>query len=179
MAPTRNTSSTKNRRKRSVYIIARPTTIAGHLSSLSQGKFPLCHWGLLVSTHSESDLQTRCTMLNLVDDTTALEGWGTLFELIRTEAGNKPQIKEFGPGDLLREWGHACIAYVGKTKSSDHSLSMEGISLGKESCWLKLMTSRTLIRSIIGSRIIVKISCCICWSLLVRGLLLQWVYKRR
>src|ERR1700735_5432124 len=113
--------STKARRKRSVYIVARPTTIAGNLSSLSQGKFPLCHWGLLVSAHTETELKTQCLMLNFADnDTSALERWGTLFELIRTENGNKPQIKEFGPGDLLREWGHACIAYVGKTKSSDY-----------------------------------------------------------
>jgi hypothetical protein len=121
--------STKARRKRSVYIVARPTTIAGHLSSLSQGKFPLCHWGLLITAHTETELKTRCLMLNFADiDTSALERWGTLFELIRTENGNKPQITEFGPGDLLREWGHACIAYVGKTKSSDYNLSMEGIS---------------------------------------------------
>jgi hypothetical protein len=127
MAPMRRpTSSTKKRRKRSVYIIARPTTVAGALSSLSQGKFPLCHWGLLVTRHSESELKTQCLLLNIDDN---LESWGTLFELIRTEKGNKPQIKDFGPTELLSQWGYACIAYVGKTKSSDYALSAHGTAL--------------------------------------------------
>jgi len=124
MAPTRgSTSSIRKRRRRSVYIIARPTSVAGGLSSLSQGKFPLCHWGLLLSPYNEIELRTQCLMLNI--DENLETSWGTLFELRRTKDGtNEPQITKFGPMELLNAWNYACIAYVGKTKVSDYTASV-------------------------------------------------------
>jgi hypothetical protein len=63
MAARRSKGLSKAQRKRSVYILARPIKAAEKLSFLSEGKFPLCHWALLVSSHSVSELHTK-TMFN-------------------------------------------------------------------------------------------------------------------
>jgi len=46
----------KKSHQRNVYIIARPLQIAGHASSLSNGKFPVCHWGLLMTKAKQIDM---------------------------------------------------------------------------------------------------------------------------
>lgn len=132
MAPAqRSKGQSKAQRKRSVYVLARPIKAAGKLSFLSEGKFPFCHWALLVSSHSESELQRRCLMLNTPDSdnrTLINASWGTLFELFRTHDGQNlsHMITEFGATNLMSDWSYACIAYVGKTKYTDYRLCKEG-----------------------------------------------------
>ena len=121
-ASPRALSSHKKPRKRSVYVVARPLSKAGPFSFLSEGKFPLCHWALLVSEHGHVDLRDRVN--RLAPDTAS---WGTGFELHRMEDKNAAHlIKEFGPAEFLGEWSAACVAYVGKTESSDHILYIKG-----------------------------------------------------
>src|SRR5579859_652257 len=128
MAPVRiDVSHHNKRRKRFVYVIARPTKVAGLLGGLSEGKFPLCHWGVLVSHLNLDALRIQNMMLQLGLDEVERE-WGRLFELRRTEEGkNSVHISTFGVERLLTDWPHACIGYIGRTKVSDFGLSMKGI----------------------------------------------------
>jgi hypothetical protein len=127
MVATRFSTHRKARRRRAVYIIAKPVKSAGTLSFLSDGKFPFCHWGLLVTRHSRTEIHALSLMmrLDLLDD----EPWGTLFEINRNEANESvPNIcPAFGAQELRGEWNRAFLIYVGSTSFSDDKLSREGI----------------------------------------------------
>jgi len=71
-----------NRPSRSVYIVARPITKAGYFKFLSEGKLPLCHWGLLVSRCNEVELRRHIISLLESSCCTAKASWGTLYEII-------------------------------------------------------------------------------------------------
>lgn len=124
MGPARkSTSSSKKRRKRSVYVVARPLKSAGHLSFLSRGKLPLCHWGVLVSRYGPAELQSRCASES---KDSKLSSWGTVFELFRTPENKNLYhvIEDFGPAELANEWSCVCITFVGKTTMSNHKLAV-------------------------------------------------------
>lgn len=72
-APWKRLAPQRGRRKRSVYILARPIKKAGQLRFLSEGKFPLCHWGLLISPYN------RRQLLHHIQKGT--QSWGMIFEI--------------------------------------------------------------------------------------------------
>jgi hypothetical protein len=119
----------RRKRRRFVFIIARPLTIAGGaFYFLSEGKAPLCHWGLLVTVHNPSVIKAQWDAFIEGNDPSALKPWGTLFELCRLP-GNKishHKLTNFSLKEWLT-WGAISYAYVGRTGVSDEVLSAQGI----------------------------------------------------
>jgi len=112
----------RKRRRRNVYVIARPLDIATRfsLSFLSEGKLPLCHWGILVSNHGHDKIIRRWEAASQGESLNTNLALGTVFELRRTvENLNTVQtIKDFGRRELNSEWQVMTIKYVGKTSFS-------------------------------------------------------------
>jgi hypothetical protein len=117
----------KRRKKRSVFVIARPLQIAGPLSFSSDGKFPICHWGLFV-TDSHADVTSRWMKYRKTRNPVDLPPRGTLFELVRGPDYKNSHNKtpNFGLEEWDAEWGCVSIMYVDKTLASDQDLSAKG-----------------------------------------------------
>src|SRR5256885_8008247 len=49
----------KRKRRRFVYVVARPLKAAGPFTFVSEGKFPICHWGVLFSELNEETLKQK------------------------------------------------------------------------------------------------------------------------
>jgi hypothetical protein len=113
--------------ERSVWVLARPTSLASILSPLSQGKYPVCHWGLLASEYRDlKELWANRGEVTTLNNAS----WGTLFELFRTpDNKNIPRIiSNFGPERIFAEWSFSSIVYIGQTSKTDEELSAEGLS---------------------------------------------------
>jgi hypothetical protein len=106
--PTKRLTPPQKRRIRSVYILARPIKKAGQLGFLSEGKFPLCHWGLLVSPYNQREMQDHIRQ--------GTQSWGTIFEISLSLRGTHiPNIHTYSARTFSGDWQYACIAYVGET----------------------------------------------------------------
>lgn len=117
------------RGRRSVFVVARPLTIAGPFSFLSGGKVPLCHWGLLLTDLSPSVLRLQWETFIETQNPSKLEPWGTLFELCRLP-GNRithHMIENFTVKDWLASWGAISLVDVGETRVSNSALAREGM----------------------------------------------------
>ena len=118
-------------RHRNVYVIARPLQSAGPASFLSEGKFPFCHWGLLVTKFKEVEMSRRIRNVeNTVRDPSRAKPWGTLFELCR-DAHDKNTYNveyDFEGEEWYLEWKHISVAFIGNTDVSDEKLAEEGES---------------------------------------------------
>src|SRR5947207_6055948 len=127
-------SKSKNRKRkklhlRSVYVIARPLHIGGHLSFLSDGKFPLCHWGLLVTKVKRTEMCNRMRSLeNVAHGVSDIKPWGTMFELQRDSHNKNTHnvIYNFEGEEWYIEWKHILMAFIGTTNFSDNRLTKEG-----------------------------------------------------
>ena len=118
----------KRRKKRSVFIVGRPTQIARSFNSSfsSDGKFPLLHWGLFLVNYRHADigwkryLETR--------DPSDLPPRGTLFELVRVDNDKctHDKIEDIGLEDWEAEWRYVSIRYIGETEVSDRYLTAKG-----------------------------------------------------
>jgi hypothetical protein len=106
--------------------MARPLNVAHRLqlSSVSDGKFPLCHWAVLVSPYNTRQLThklespERCSTL------------GTVIQLERVGSTNTATITpDFGSeGELGSDWYFPLsIADVGTTTYSDEILEDQGL----------------------------------------------------
>jgi len=115
---------------RFVYIIARPLQAARNLPfSVSDGKFPVCHWGILVSGSSEEEI--RWSTYLETTDASYLPPWGTMLELWRyPDNTNTYDLHlNFSLDEWYTRWGGAIsIMYVGETEASDESLQSHGTS---------------------------------------------------
>src|SRR5277367_6541797 len=124
----------RRRRKpaqRSVYIIARPLQAAGRLSIFSDGKFPVCHWGLLVTRRSREEVLSQWMRYCETTDPSYLPPWGTMIELNRLP--DNTNIYNVSTDFGLKDWYAICgpsisIMYVGETEFSDANLTAKGIS---------------------------------------------------
>jgi hypothetical protein len=120
--------------------MARPIHAAGVFSPLSEGKFPLCHWGVLVS--DEKNLhQWLSERDNVVWNTT--KSWGTLIELYRDPLTNlnKPHIVlDFGHFELRKEWRMFALRLVGSTYGDDKTSYETGTK--PNPCQGKVLTYR-------------------------------------
>jgi hypothetical protein len=127
----RNTAKAeKEHEGRYVYIVGRPLSIATALrvSFFSEGRFPLCHWGTLVTPLDLNVIVKRLGGFNIQPTTTSL---GTLFELVRDRNKNDwRMIPDFGEDDELRtDWSVMSVAYIGRTKLSDEVIASKGIRM--------------------------------------------------
>jgi hypothetical protein len=121
----------KRKRKRSVYIIARPLKAAGPLSVCSDGKFPVCHWGLLVTSRSREEVIVQWRKYCETTDPSHLPPWGTMIELSRLpDNTNVYNVStDFGLHEWYKMWGPSIsIWYVGETGASDSHLADRGIA---------------------------------------------------
>jgi len=118
----------KRRKKRAVFIIGRPLKLARQfsVSFVSDGKFPICHWGLFLADDRSCDRAWK--RYRKTRDPTDLPSRGTLFELLRLEGDKNScqKIEDFGLEDWEEEWDYVSITYAGETSVSDQLLAAEG-----------------------------------------------------
>lgn len=116
-----------SKRRRSVYIVAKPLEGAHQLSFLSEAKFPLCHWALLISPYDERGLYDHILCQTNRPGLSKDGSWGTLFEIFQTDSKRHKVhiVRQFGR-KLSPEWSYACIAYVGETHLPDSKISHHG-----------------------------------------------------
>ena len=120
-------SITPNSSRRFVYVVARPIKKARNASSLSEGKFPLCHWGLLVSPYNPRELQ-QCIQYRAEDCTRERAAWGKLFEIFDDRGIIRLRVVEhFGRRQtLMPDWGYVCIMHLGRTRLKDEDINQYG-----------------------------------------------------
>lgn len=111
-------------------MLARPASLASILAPLSMGKYPVCHWGVLFSSHSNVDLKHTWANRTLNSQE---KSWGTLIELHRTaEDLNVPRVvSEFDRKTKSAEWSLSSIKYIGQTALTDRELFEHGIIIFK------------------------------------------------
>ncbi len=127
---------------RHIYVLARPIQAAGIFSILSQGKFPLCHWGVLLSelrnlergdyspfpSFSGGYLSTSTSSVDLASRVTPLK-WGSLFELQRDPLTNQNKahvVYDFGHTDLHYDWKFLSLRKIGATAYHDDEIVARG-----------------------------------------------------
>jgi len=118
-------SSPASAKRRHVYLVARPIpALSGPFEFLSHGKFPLCHWGFVLSQYNQDQLKESFNH-QVEDPSSPIVPLGTLFELKRDPHGQKAwQLNiddKFGP-TLATEWSRMCIGYIGETRSTDNEI---------------------------------------------------------
>jgi len=118
----------RRKKRREVFIVGRPLKLARtfSVSFVSDGKFPLCHWGLFMT--NERDCDRRWTRYQETKDPNDRPSRGTLFELLRLEDDkiSCEKKEDFGLEDWEADWNYVCIVYAGRTSFSDQLLSKEG-----------------------------------------------------
>jgi hypothetical protein len=126
---------------RHIYLLARPIQAAGVFSILSHGKFPLCHWGVLLSElrdlekdyyreYSGSYLSISNRSVDWASRVTPLK-WGSLFELCRDPLTNQNKahvVYNFGHTHLQDDWKSFCLRKIGVTTYHDGEIFAEGSS---------------------------------------------------
>lgn len=123
---------------RHVYVLARPLKVAGVFSFLSHGKFPLCHWGVLLSELEYLEKRAN-VFLEFFGEVRTSPGfltehthkvWGSLFDLYRDPIThkNKPHVVyNFGHSELHREWRVLALRKVGTTMFQDGQIYEKGL----------------------------------------------------
>lgn len=118
----------KRHKKREVFIVGRPLKLARQfsISFVSDGKFPVCHWGLFLTNDRDCDKVWK--RYRRTKDPNDLPSRGTYFELLRLEGDKNScqKIEDFGLEEFEAEWGCVSIVYAGRTSVSDERLSEEG-----------------------------------------------------
>lgn len=112
-----------------MWILARPTSLAGLLAPLSKGKYPICHWGILFSPHTKVDLNV-IWMSKRSKSTPEHQVWGTLIELKRTAENTNAArvITDFGLQHIQKEWAFSSITYIGQSQLEDEALMRRGMT---------------------------------------------------
>jgi hypothetical protein len=135
----RRTRMLRKRKKRYAYIIAYPLKIAGPASWISNGKYPLCHWGLL-TTRRKVDTATDFipeVFTNSPSEAHALHG--VMLEFTRGD--NTALAAKLWTQFRLKSWhedrGSVVYVYAGKIHVSDRALEVEGLPLLKYSLILQ------------------------------------------
>lgn len=129
-APNTRRKKKKRRKKsaaRSVFFVARPLKDAGPFGFLSDGKVPLCHWGLFISNEDPSNVISWWEKYRRTKELSDPPSRGTLFELARL--GSKCTVskrQDFGLELWDAEWGHIWVKYAGETKRTDEELGYFG-----------------------------------------------------
>jgi hypothetical protein len=114
----------KRGKTRFVYVVARPLQSAGLLSLFSDGKFALCHWGVLLSRFDGLELGQLTNSSN----GSSRVPCGTFIELVRCPTSTFSCIQDFDLVEFDREWAYVSAVSVGKSRISDKRLEEEGAS---------------------------------------------------
>src|SRR5271154_2534051 len=95
--------------ERSVYLISRPVTKAQYLrvAGLSEGKFHLSHWSLLVSSHKEEALKEH--IQNGSEDSN--QSWGSLFEIVTVNKDIEVKYDARFGENLPPEWRYVSMIH--------------------------------------------------------------------
>jgi hypothetical protein len=117
----------QNSSRRFVYVVARPIKKARNAASLSEGKFSLCHWALLISPYNPHELQ-QCIQNRVENCTRERAAWGKLFEIFDDRGAIRLRVVEhFGLRQtLMPDWGYACIMHLGRTRLQDEDITQHG-----------------------------------------------------
>ena len=118
----------QNSSRRFVYVVARPIKKARNAASLSERKFSLCHWGLLVSPYNPRELQ-QCIQHRPEDCSRERVEWGKLFEIFDDRGTIRLRVVDhFGLRQtLMPDWdGYACIMHLGRTRLQDGDITRYG-----------------------------------------------------
>jgi hypothetical protein len=117
--------------RRYVYIVSKPVHVPG-FAFLSDSKFPLCHWGVVLSQYDEDRLKEFFSQQS-TNPLYKLPLLGTLFELKRPNGPTTWQLNiddKFGVaiGSAIgSEWSRMSISYLGETNSSDDQIKSCGM----------------------------------------------------
>jgi hypothetical protein len=113
---------------RSVWIFARPLQFATIFGSqfVSHGKFPFCHWGMLIT---ELDVDTVKELLTEHDMTTEDSSLGEMWELFRRENdSNEIDVtRPFKLSDVGEDWNLFSAEPLGMTTLNNEQIEDEGI----------------------------------------------------
>ena len=116
----------RERSARSVYIVARPINKAGPLSPLSEGKFSLCHWALLISPINENELRSHIERQASSCCESRQSSWGTLFEIFNVDGTVQVNVVEHFGRHISPDWGYAYIMHLGETYLQDAKIVRHG-----------------------------------------------------
>jgi hypothetical protein len=120
-------SSQAKVRERTVWVLARPITAANNLGFLSEGKFPLCHWAILLSDMSALSFKV---LWHSKHRTQSNNVWRILFELFRGEGDiNMPhELQDFGANkELIGTWKTVAATLIGTSPWTDDEISVQGL----------------------------------------------------
>jgi hypothetical protein len=128
----RKSGKLKKKSERAVYIFARSLKLAGRAGFLSDGKLPLCHWGMLVSKYNKDELKKRFERL----DPSKAESWGTFIELNRNPENKitHNMIRNFSAEEWYNEWKFISMVFIGETELLDVTLCEEGTKFSPTRC---------------------------------------------
>jgi len=119
---------------KSVWLFARPLSWADFIIALqwvSDGKYPLCHWAVLV-THMDITANDEFMRRDLAQaSSSGNTDWGIMYELRRNDINQNTVniIRPFSPAALQAEWRLFSAKYIGTTEMSHDQIELEGISL--------------------------------------------------
>ena len=112
-----------------VWVLARPLSLAiGFTKLLSEGKTPLCHLAIMVTTLEFGEVERaliKARELKTPDEELEM---GDLWELRRNEADkNEASLTSgFRSSLLYTEWQFCCGTWAGKTVINKERIKMEG-----------------------------------------------------
>src|SRR5271167_3003325 len=112
MAGSQRKRPRNRKQRRFAYVLARPLTIADrlHLSFVSEGKLPLCHWGMLVTNMNQGELAEKLRKV-YNEQQWSLAPLGTMFELVANNSDNSVSMNQlFGSWELHTDW--QCLSFV-------------------------------------------------------------------
>jgi hypothetical protein len=117
---------------RGVWIFARPLQFGTIFGSqfVNHGKYPFCHWGVLVTS---LDFSTAQQILKEIDSERDELGLGTMWEILRDEEGsNRIDATDFSVSDAKEQWSMFSAEYLGATGLTDKQMHNEGTLLDKD-----------------------------------------------
>lgn len=127
-------------RSRTVWIFARPLSYSRWLPSLgkiSDGRFELCHWAVLVSERSIEEVKASTLHTSTTDDGSFdNQVLGDLYELDRIGSRNTlHRSRSFDVAKLLLHWPRFSAEFVGDTCMTATEIGHVGTQWTLMFCW--------------------------------------------
>ena len=139
---TPSNEETSDQLSKNVWIFAKPLSGASVIPTfitalISRGKFPLCHWGVLITHLTSVDverLEFRTGELGQGDDS-----FGVLWELNRApDDKNTVNVQPFTLLTLKNQWIKFSAKYIGTTTMNHDEIQREGINSSSFVCCTNL-----------------------------------------
>lgn len=125
-------SATNN--SRGVWIFARPMQFGTIFGSqfVNHGKYPFCHWGVLVTSLDFGSAQRILGEIEQEIDDMIL---GTMWELLRDVDGNNViHAWELSVSDVKEQWNMFSAEYLGRTILTGGETQKEGMTVERYIC---------------------------------------------